>query len=263
MPADAHIYDSDRLAHCYASDRPPIHAAICARLFAALPRGYEIHSALDIGCGAGASAAALVPHARQVTGVDPFPRMLQRARSRLPTSTFLQGVAEALPVESASFELVTAAGSLNYCDIHSALAEASRVLCPEGYFAAYDFGTGRVLPEDSLAASCFMSFERYFPWPTGYPLDLGALPYQEHGLALALRENFAVELRMTADAYIQYVMSETNIEAAISNGTSEEVARSECWRIFSPLFAQGPRTVSFRAVLALASKVSSLGRGDA
>ena len=115
----------------------------------------------------------------------------------------------------------------------------------------------------SLAASCFKSFERYFPWPPGYPLDLGALPYQVHSMALALREDFVVELQMTADAYIQYIMSETNVEAAISNGTSEEAARNECFRTFSPLFTQGPRTVGFLAVLALARKVPRPRRGDA
>lgn len=189
-----------------------------------------------------------------MTGIDPFRGMLERARSRLPTSTFIQGIAEALPVQSASFELVTAAGSLNYTDTHAALAETSRVLAPDGYLAAYDFCTGRVLSTESREASCFQSFERTFPWPPEYPLDLEALPYREHGLTLVLLEHFLVELQMTANGYIRYIMSETNVEAAISNGTSEAAARDECWRTFGPLFARGPRTVGFRAVLALARK---------
>lgn len=257
MPADALVYDSDRLAKCYASDRPPIHAAICARLFAKLPQRYQICSALDIGCGAGSSTAALAPHVRYVTGVDPFHRMLQHARIRLPGSIFLQGVAEALPVESAAFELVTAAGSLSYADPHSALAEVSRVLATGGYFAAYDFHTGRVVPEDSVALSSFKSFEQYFPWPSGYALDLGSLAYKDHGLSLLFREDFVVEIQMTAEAYVQYIMSETNVEAAISRGISEESVRDRCWELFSPLFAAGPQTVGFSAVLALATKTSA------
>jgi SAM-dependent methyltransferase len=258
MPADVHVYDSDRLAKCYANDRPPIHAAICARLFAELPEGYEFYSALDIGCGAGSSAAALVPHVRYVIGVDPLHRMLQHARSRLPGYTFLQGVAEALPVESAAFKLVTAAGSLSYADLNSALAEVSRVLSADGYFAAYDFCTGRVVPEDSEALSCFKSFEQYFPWPPGYSLDLGSLPYQEHGLSLVFREDFVVEIQMTAEAYVQYIMSETNVEVAVSGGISVESARDRCWGLFSPLFAKGSRTVGFRAELALATKAPAV-----
>jgi ubiquinone/menaquinone biosynthesis C-methylase UbiE len=257
MPADPRIYNSDRLAHCYANDRPPVHPAICARMFAALrPCRAEVNSALDVGCGAGASTAALVSHSRHVTGVDPFPGMLRHAKERLPTSTFLQGTAEAMPVDSEAFDLVTAAGSLNYADVHLALAEAWRVLSPGGYFAAYDFSSGRVLLEDPLAASCFLSFEQRFPWPKGYPLNLQFLPYQEHALALALYEEFVVELPMSADAYIRYIMSETNVEAAIANGTSEGDARDACRSAFGPLLVREPLTVRFRAVLALAKKDS-------
>ena len=262
MPASPQIYDSARLAHCYANDRPPVHQAICARLFAALPSGAEMRSALDVGCGAGASVAALVAHSRHVTGVDPSPAMLREAQRRLPTSTFLQGTADALPVESEAFDLVTAAGSLNYADVHRALSEVSRVLSPDGYFAAYDFCTGRVLPEDALSASCFASFEQGFPWPPGYPLDLEFLPYREHALALRLYDEFVVELRMSADAYIRYVMSETNVEAAISTGLSEEDARDACWSAFGPLFEREPRAVGFRAVLTLAEKIPSPSRSS-
>jgi SAM-dependent methyltransferase len=258
MPADADIYDSDRLAKCYASDRPPIHTSICARLFAKLPESNEIRSALDIGCGAGLSTAALAPHVRRVTGVDPFHRMLRLARIRLPGSAFLIGVAEALPVESAAFELVTAAGSLSYADLHSALAEISRVLASDGYFAAYDFRTGRVVPEDSTALSSFTSFEQDFPWPPGYSLDLGSLPFEDHGLSPMLREDFVVEIQMSAEAYVQYLMSETNVEAAVSRGISEESVRGRCWELFGPLFAKGPVTVGFSATLALARKTSAV-----
>ena len=165
-----------------------------------------------------------------------------------------------MPVESGAFDLVTAAGSLNYSDVHRALSEVARVLSPDGYFAAYDFCTGRVLPEDALSTSCFASFEQRFPWPPGYPLDLELLPYREHGLALTRYDEFVVELRMTADAYIRYIMSETNVEAAISTGMSEEDARDACRSAFGPLFDREPRAVGFRAVLALAKKAAAPGR---
>src|SRR5271157_1108890 len=79
MSADTRIYYSERLARCYAADRPPLHGAICARLFSSLPLGYLARTALDIGCGTGASTLALAPYVSAVTGVDPFPRMLRAA----------------------------------------------------------------------------------------------------------------------------------------------------------------------------------------
>lgn len=139
MAADARIYDSERLARCYAVDRPPVHGVICARLFSVLPTSCSAGNALDIGCGAGASMVALASHVRHVTGVDPSARMLIHAQSALPEATCIQGSAEALPLESRTYDIVTAAGSLSYVDVDAALAEVSRVLAPNGCFAPYDF----------------------------------------------------------------------------------------------------------------------------
>jgi hypothetical protein len=67
-----------------------------------------------------------------------------------------------------------------------------------------------------------------------------------------MHEEFPVEVEMSQTEYIRYVMSETNVEAAIARGMSEADVRDTCSRIFNPLFSNGPRTVAFRAVLAVA-----------
>jgi SAM-dependent methyltransferase len=260
--ADARIYDSERLAHCYAVDRPPVHVTICARLFSALAPGYSVDRALDIGCGAGASTAALAPYVSHVTGVDPYPRMLRQAQASLPAATFVRGSAEAVPLESRGYDIITAAGSLNYADVRAALAEVSRVLAPGGHFAPYDFSTGRISIEGSQGADCFRTFERTFPWSPGYSLDLGALPYREYGLTLLVHEEFLVEIEMSQTEYIRYVMSETNVEAAVASGMSEGDAWDACSRIFNPLFSSGPRPVNFRAVLAVARGAGEGGRTE-
>src|SRR4051794_22454570 len=106
MTADASFYLSPRLANCYAFHRPPIHAEIWARIVATFPSGHEAFSALDVGCGAGASTVALSSHARRVTGLDPSEAMLRHARLALPDATFHLGRAESLPLEAESYDLV-------------------------------------------------------------------------------------------------------------------------------------------------------------
>ena len=54
------VYDSERLAAAYAFDRPPVHQHILRS--ARLPR--QANRALDVGCGAGLSTAALAPWRR-------------------------------------------------------------------------------------------------------------------------------------------------------------------------------------------------------
>ena len=127
--------------------------------------------------------------------------MLLHPRHRYPEATFLQSWAEALPLDSDSFGLVTAAGSLSYTNLDAALSEVSRVMLPGGYFAPYDFSTGRVVTRNSQESACFDAFESHFPWPTGYALDFATLPYQAHGLTLIDQQAFSLEIEMTGESY--------------------------------------------------------------
>jgi ubiquinone/menaquinone biosynthesis C-methylase UbiE len=134
------VYDSERLAAAYAFDRPPVHGQILRS--ARLSR--QAGRALDVGCGAGLSTAALIPLARQVIGLEPVPAMLAHRKAVAPHARFAVGQAERLPFPARSFDLVAAAGSLNYAHLPSALVEVARVLTRDGTFLLYDFSPGYV-----------------------------------------------------------------------------------------------------------------------
>src|SRR5688500_11606664 len=148
MTADSRIYGNERVAEAYATTRPPVHARVWQRIAARRPSAPPVQAALDIGCGGGVSTAALQPLARDLTGVDPFEVMVRRAAATLPDALIVRARAEALPFDDAQFQLVSAAGSLNYTDIDLSVAEASRVLAPGGCFVPYDFSTGNPLRDD-------------------------------------------------------------------------------------------------------------------
>lgn len=254
MPADPEVYRSERLARSYAFDRPPIHPAIWDRIAAADPRGIDVASALDVGCGAGASSRALAAHAGRVTGVDLSAEMLGHAQSALPGITFVRASAQALPFDAATFDLVAAAGALNYCEPSVAVGEMARVLRPHGRFVAYDFATGRPGRDAARAAACFASFRRHFPPLPGYALDLHGLPYDRCALDLFAHERFDVQATMTAAAYVDYIAGETSVEAAVADGMDDREARRICAEIFTPLFDGAAREVHFAAVFILARK---------
>jgi SAM-dependent methyltransferase len=258
MTADPRVYLSERLAHRYAHHRPPVHAAIWARIAAANLPDFKVASALDIGCGAGASTAALQSHAEHVTGIDPSPEMLREAERALPTATFILGRAEALPVASQSHALVAAAGSLNYSDPATVLREVARVLVAEGRFVAYDFSTGRVDRKAARVEACFDRFRKRFAPLPGYAIDLKQLPYAACGLKLLGYDAFELSVAMSAAAYVEYLMGETNVEAALAAGLDEAEARRFCADAFDPLFEGEVRTVRFTAVVAVAGKETTL-----
>jgi SAM-dependent methyltransferase len=99
---------------------------------------------LDLGTGTGAvaeRAALAVGPTGQVIGVDISAEMLARARQRLAADlhnvTFLEGRAEALPLDDASVDVVLASLSLMYViDRATAAHEIARVLRPDGRLVA-------------------------------------------------------------------------------------------------------------------------------
>jgi ubiquinone/menaquinone biosynthesis C-methylase UbiE len=63
-------------------------------------------SILDIGTGSGVFAERFSASGHQVSGLDANPEMVTAAQVYVPSGTFKQGVAEALPFADHSFDLV-------------------------------------------------------------------------------------------------------------------------------------------------------------
>lgn len=166
-----------------------------------LPRGDE--RAVDVGTGAGALAFALAPIVREVVGVDRVPELLDRARERsvaYENVRFVEGDAEHLPFEDASFDLAATLRTLHHVPRPElVLAELVRVTSPGG---------GRLLvidqiaPVDPLAAIAVDRFER--ARDPGHArllpdIDLRQL-FEANGLVL-LRDRRETE-RRPLDAYL-------------------------------------------------------------
>jgi SAM-dependent methyltransferase len=235
------VYDSERLSKAYAFDRPSVHG----QFLQSAGLGRPANRALDLGCGAGLSTAALMPWAGQVIGVEPVAAMLAHRQKVAPQASFVIAQAERVPFAPGSFDLVTAAGSLNYADLPSAFAEVARVLTPDGTFLLYDFSPGRRSAGDEDLASWFDSFEQRFPWPPGWqPFDVRELPLNTYGLRLLDYSDVEARLPMTFDAYLRYMLSETNAEHAIASGArSADEVRDWCRETLHEVFANGEVTV--------------------
>jgi ubiquinone/menaquinone biosynthesis C-methylase UbiE len=96
---------------------------------------------LDVGCGTGALAAAIVEHAAPsaLTGVDPSAGFLEAAREHLPESvTLRQGSAAAIPLPDAAVDVAVSGLVLNFVpDAVAALREMARVSARGGMVAVY------------------------------------------------------------------------------------------------------------------------------
>jgi SAM-dependent methyltransferase len=90
-------------------------------------------TALDVGCGEGRFCRMLKLHGIDVTGIEPTPTLIAAARARDPQGAYLEAVAERLPFDDESFDLVVSYLSfIDIPDIHAAIPEMARVLNPGG-----------------------------------------------------------------------------------------------------------------------------------
>jgi ubiquinone/menaquinone biosynthesis C-methylase UbiE len=99
---------------------------------------------LEVGCGTGVLTRMLarLPDVDTVIGVDPAPSLLEHARelaADLTNVTFQEADGRSLPFDNAGFDVVLFDSTLSHVPgPEQALAEALRVLRPEGRLAIFD-----------------------------------------------------------------------------------------------------------------------------
>jgi ubiquinone/menaquinone biosynthesis C-methylase UbiE len=118
------------------------------------------HRVLEIGCGTGnlvIMAAGLHPDA-EITGLDPDPKALARARRKAARRgrrvRLDQGFAETLPYADGSFDRILSSFMFHHLEPDAkaaALREARRVLTPGGSFHLMDAG-GAIAASDGWMA---------------------------------------------------------------------------------------------------------------
>ncbi len=115
---------------------------------------------LDACCGTGDLAVAASKAGATVTGIDFSPRMLERARRKLPSATWVEGDLLELPFDAGSFDDATVGfGVRNVADLEGSLAELRRVLAPDGRVAILEI----TQPRGLLAPFYRVWFDRIVP----------------------------------------------------------------------------------------------------
>lgn len=239
-------FAGEDMAVGYARHRPPVHERVFELLELSVGT-LRVHRALDLGCGAGVSTRVLQPRASQLVGLDPSPSMVHWAKKLVPTAAFLAAAAEAIPLADGTVDLVTAAGSLNYSAPESFFSETARVLSSEGRLLVYDFEPGRSFRDAPGLDRWFEEFSLRYPWPhaDGREVQPETLGTQSDKFRLVIAERFRIPIAMTLEAYADYMMTETNVAAAVARGVPAQEIRQWCGQTLRSIWSNELREILF------------------
>jgi ubiquinone/menaquinone biosynthesis C-methylase UbiE len=96
---------------------------------------------LDLCCGAGQTTKFLVNLSKQVTGLDASLNALTRAKKNVPQANYIEGLAEAMPLDDEQFDLVHSSAAMHEMttdQLQGIFREVYRILKPNGVFTFID-----------------------------------------------------------------------------------------------------------------------------
>ncbi|MES2462355.1 MAG: class I SAM-dependent methyltransferase [Armatimonadota bacterium] len=225
MSGAQNYFSYETAAQRYARSRPYFHPLVIEKIRAYLQLEAPLSKALDVACGTGQSAHALTAIARKVIGTDLSPEMLAQALPH-PQIEYLQSAAEAIPFPDASFDLITVSLAFHWFDRSRFFAEVNRLLQPGAWLVIYNNYFSGVMQNNPGFQK--WNNERYlsrFPTPARHNQPVSDRDVEKYGLRFAQRETFANDVRFSAAELSAYLMTQSNVIAAVEQGTStsEEV----------------------------------------
>jgi SAM-dependent methyltransferase len=149
----AAIYDRYRPA-------PPREVLEILTVVAAVERPSLV---VDLGCGTGVSTRAWAELADKVVGIEPNPRMIERARTATdqPNVRYVEAYGADTCLSAGRADLVTTFQSFHWMEPQPVLAEAVRILRGGGVFAACDYDVPPLVePEVDAAFAALMQARR-------------------------------------------------------------------------------------------------------
>lgn len=228
-------------AERYARGRPYFHPLVVGKVREYLALREPVARALDVACGTGQSAAALREIAAEVVGADVSRGMLAQA-PRAAGLRYVAASAERLPFRDAKFDLATVALAFHWFDRARFLAAAHRALRPNGWLVIYNNSfIGRMRENPAFERWARDTYAARYPSPARHDEPFTDADAARHGSRFAARERFTNEVSFAPDELADYLLTQSNVIAAVESG-GERLADVAGWLAAAlPLLFPAPR----------------------
>ena len=244
------IFDSDRIAEGYAK-RPWLHKNVIERITddCGLQPGYHFRNGLDVGCGAGLSAKALRLICDQVTGTDISDAMIRVCKKLYAGDsayTFYTAKAEETITPEVKYDIVTAAGCINWIDEKRFLAKMAEGMQEGGLLVIYDFGiTDRMSGTPEFTNWYQEAYLSKFPKPFRKE-NVWTQADLPEGFVMEKQVSYEMEWTFSHEDLVDFMLIQSNVNFQIEKRTlSEKAARIWMHDTLKPFFKNGDKTLVF------------------
>jgi hypothetical protein len=126
------------------------------------------------------------------------------------------------------------------------------VLAPRGVLVVYDFGTGISFRAEAGLEGWFSGFVSRYPLPAheARKLNPEILAACTPAFRVHEQEQFEIGIRLGPDFYLDYMLTETNVAAALRSGISLSEIKAWCAETLARIWRDGEREVLFRGYFA-------------
>ncbi len=212
----------------YRKGRPFFHRSVMSLVRDRLNDNEGLARGLDVGCGTGLSAIALLEISSKVVGMDSSAEMVALA-PRDARIAYTVGAAELLPFANAAFDLITISQVIHWLNPEAFLGDAYRVIRPGGWLIVYDnffdCNQPRLGPEFQ---NWFGTYLSRYPKPHRREVALeDPNTWSNVGFRLIQSQRYENSLPLSATGLVDYLMTQSNVIAAVEGGRDEidDVAR--------------------------------------
>lgn len=240
-------FDDIRIAKGYAN-RPWLHKKAIERVYEDTGRS-GFCNGLDVGCGAGLSTKALKLICNHVTGTDISPAMVDACKILYPQKDFSffvnSGDKNRLPEKP--YDIVTAAGMINWVDRESFLENMNNIMSKNGLLLIYDFGiTDRMCDTAEYTKWYRETYLKNFPKPfrkenIWTQADVGKCFHIIKQISYEMTYSFSLE------NFVEFMSIQSNVNEKINDGQiSEQQAKAWLRETLEPIFKDLNRTLIFK-----------------
>lgn len=213
------FFSSKTSAEKYAIGRPDFHANTISHVKDFLQIEHKLQKALDIACGTGLSAKALLSVAENVYGTDLSPEMLNLALEK-DKIYYTVATAENQPFGNGEFDLITVSSGVHWFNIDAFLIETNRILKDKGLLVIYEnFFTGEM--EESREFKKWVTdvyLQRFPSPPRNKNYDWSPENLLSKNFTIEIPESFKNPVCFNRRQLINYFSTQSNIIAAVDSG---------------------------------------------